>query len=375
MVGLPALFNLRQWQTDRRLALQLRSELQGYIPGDYPPNSPKVSFLVAAWNERGMIQRCIQSVLGLPYPDLELVLCAGGSDGTYELARQASLDPRLTLLEQQPGEGKQRALQRCLQASRGEIIYLIDADCLIDRRAFELCLRPLLEGREEVVTGSFYHPLLEQQQNSFALIQAASYAYRSACQPDESQGILGGNCSLVRQALLVSGEFLNPVSSGTDYDLAIRLRTAGKRIRFERQAYIYSRLQIRVSSYLRQQRRWLRNLIRHGRRVGDYNLVVNSLKSSLLGLALLLSPLLALFLVTQAGLAAQLGKGVFFAWSFLFLHGLFSRLRYQAFARIWPGFEFPKKSALLIPVFMLVDFVAWATPLPEYIFQSRGEGW
>src|SRR5207247_1198210 len=101
--------------------------------------------LVAAWNEAAGIARHVQSVLALRYPDLDFVLCAGGPDGTCEQARLA-MSGRGTLLEQAPGEGKQRALRRCLAASTGDIVYLTDADCVLDDQSFERVIARIVDG-------------------------------------------------------------------------------------------------------------------------------------------------------------------------------------------------------------------------------------
>ena len=73
---------------------------RAHLPAPFGPDepTPRVSFLVAAWNEAGMIERCLRAVAGLSYPDVELVLCAGGSDGTFALAARYAGD-KLRVIE------------------------------------------------------------------------------------------------------------------------------------------------------------------------------------------------------------------------------------------------------------------------------------
>lgn len=78
-------YNMRQWQRDKALAERLRSQ-RGPAPA--LAHTPKVSALVAAWNEAAHIDAHIQSFLALAYPDIELVLCAGGSDDTFLRAQR-----------------------------------------------------------------------------------------------------------------------------------------------------------------------------------------------------------------------------------------------------------------------------------------------
>ncbi|HUW13260.1 MAG TPA: glycosyltransferase, partial [Anaerolineae bacterium] len=122
-----------------------------------------------AWNEAANIGPCIESVLGLRYPHVELVVCAGGDDGTLSSARRYA-NSAVMVLEQYPGEGKQRALQRCFEQCSGDIIFLTDADCLLDDDSFERVVAPVASGTEEVATGS-WRPLDTQLRNPFVLYQ------------------------------------------------------------------------------------------------------------------------------------------------------------------------------------------------------------
>src|SRR5690606_13618117 len=49
---------------------------------------PSVSVLLPAWNEASTLGRCLDSLLAIPWPDLEIILCAGGNDGTVEIAKR-----------------------------------------------------------------------------------------------------------------------------------------------------------------------------------------------------------------------------------------------------------------------------------------------
>src|SRR6266545_682146 len=53
---------------------------------------PSVSVLLPAWNEAVMLRRCLDSILAIDWPKLEVVLCAGGNDGTLEIANRYAAD-------------------------------------------------------------------------------------------------------------------------------------------------------------------------------------------------------------------------------------------------------------------------------------------
>src|SRR5262245_55148737 len=110
---------VRNWQLcmrDRALARRLRAD---WTTKPTLSQTPRVSALVAAWNEARGIAEHIGSFLALSYPNIELILCAGGPDGTFELASRHA-DERVIVLDQHPGEGKQHSLARCLEHATGE---------------------------------------------------------------------------------------------------------------------------------------------------------------------------------------------------------------------------------------------------------------
>ena len=123
-------------------------------PLEWWPELPLVSVLVAAWNEGERIEQHIQHFLALRYPNKELILCAGGQDGCYEQALAYQSASQVRVFEQQAGEGKQKALHRCLPYTKGSIVFLTDADCLLDDEAFERTLYPVVAGNTQVCTGS-----------------------------------------------------------------------------------------------------------------------------------------------------------------------------------------------------------------------------
>ncbi len=262
-LGALAAYTAGMRRADRALARQLADEVDGE---PRLSQTPRVSVLVAAWEERELLDRHVRSVLGLGYPDLEYVLCAGGADGTYELARRYAR-PGVTVLEQRPGEGKQVALRRCLEYATGEIVFFTDADCILGAATFARTIRPLVNGGEVAATGPST-PLTEQRASNFVLHQWAVDLYARAGHGDYVDGLIGRNAAVRADVLRACGELDHPVATGTDYYLARHLLAAGHRIRFVRRSEVQSRFETDPRRYLRQQSRWLKNMVIHGRREG-----------------------------------------------------------------------------------------------------------
>lgn len=363
LLGLAAVaaHNWRLWQRDKAFLAQ-RAAPEPLPPLREWPELPLVSVLVAAWNEAANIDRHIESFLALRYPHKELVLCAGGDDGTLErAARRAGRSVKV--LRQEPGEGKQRALARALAETRGEIIFLTDADCRLADEPFERTLRPVAAGEEQVATGGS-RPFDGQLADPFAFTQAASQLYSAMHGPDYAPGILGRNCAVRRTLLERTAALDAPAPTGTDYVLAKTLAAAGAAIRQAPHSRMPTEYPTTARQYLRQQRRWLRNVVLHGRRFGATDEVRASLRTSLTGVGMLLLPLGALI---SPWLAA--------VWGVMFGQALCARLRYLGFtAAVLGRSARPRDFAWQGPL-LLLDFAAWTGPLIDYARQRGRWVW
>jgi cellulose synthase/poly-beta-1,6-N-acetylglucosamine synthase-like glycosyltransferase len=115
-------------------------------------HSPKISFLIAAYNEEANIGRKIEQTLSLDYPaeKLEiLVLSDGSTDHTDEIVRAIS-DPRVRLLRLEPRRGKTAAQNRGARQAGGEILVFSDATTVYHPQA----LRFLVSRYEDPTVGA-----------------------------------------------------------------------------------------------------------------------------------------------------------------------------------------------------------------------------
>jgi cellulose synthase/poly-beta-1,6-N-acetylglucosamine synthase-like glycosyltransferase len=234
---------------------------------------------------------------------------------------------------------------------------------------------------EDVVTGSFYFPLPEQLDNPFVLSQVTTEAYSAALinsvipQASYSQGLLGGNSAVRRLVLEQAGAFCSPVQSGTDFELALRLRKAGKRIRYQTTSVIQAEFPTELNAYFRQQSRWIRNLVIHWDKGGDRNLVIAALRTSLIGVAMLALPLICFLAILIGDLIRMAGYGLLILWASIFAFMVLARIRYAAFTRRWLGIKIPIVFLFLLPLYCLIDFIAWSSPLIEYTSFSMRQRW
>ena len=116
---------------------------------------PTVSILIAAHNEVKHIGRTLDHVLALDYDlsKLQVIVVSDGSeDGTDDVVRQYA-DRGVTLLRQEPRNGKTSALNIAVQQSTGEILVFADANSLYERGALRHLVSNFADPSVGYVTG------------------------------------------------------------------------------------------------------------------------------------------------------------------------------------------------------------------------------
>jgi cellulose synthase/poly-beta-1,6-N-acetylglucosamine synthase-like glycosyltransferase len=353
-----AFWHFRLWQRDRaRIAAQSDASVCSLR------QNPSVSVLVPAWNEAENLPAHIAAFEALTYPKKELILCAGGADGSYEIACQHAND-HIHALQQVAGEGKQSALRRSLQVARGDVIFLTDADCLLTEASFACTLAPIINGQAVVTTGG-YAPLPEQRENAFVCTQWYIDAYARAGSPDYVEGLIGRNAAITRAALLGVGAFDEAVPIGTDYFLARKLVQAGQKVRFVHTSRVETEFKTTIGSYLRQQSRWLRNILLHGRTFGADAQARSATTQCLIGLSIVAFPL-------TFPVIGWIGVSV---WGAAVLHGTLARCRYLRFGQLTLKQPHRLDIYLLSPLTFLLDQLMLAYTLLDWLAPTRRWKW
>jgi cellulose synthase/poly-beta-1,6-N-acetylglucosamine synthase-like glycosyltransferase len=98
------------------------------------PITPRVTVVVAAYNEAAHIEATVRDKLDQDYPRglLEVLVVSDGStdDTDRLLERLAREDPRVTFFRQEPRAGKTAALNHMLERAHGEIVVFADANSM-----------------------------------------------------------------------------------------------------------------------------------------------------------------------------------------------------------------------------------------------------
>ncbi|MCC7240285.1 MAG: glycosyltransferase family 2 protein [Acidobacteria bacterium] len=117
---------------------------------------PTVSLLIAAYNEQAHIGPTLTNKLALDYPPerLQIIVVSDGStDGTDDTVREYAADG-VTLLRQEPRNGKTSALNLALRYATGDILVFADANSLYDPSALRHLISNFADPEVGYVTGT-----------------------------------------------------------------------------------------------------------------------------------------------------------------------------------------------------------------------------
>ncbi len=116
-----------------------------------------ISIIIPLYNEEETAAELVKKVLSLKLPLEKQILAVddGSTDSTYEIIEQVSkTHPEVTILKHRKNAGKGAALQTAFSHTRGDIVIIQDGDLEYDPAEIPKVIKPLVEGKADLVYGS-----------------------------------------------------------------------------------------------------------------------------------------------------------------------------------------------------------------------------
>ena len=120
---------------------------------------PRVTILIAAYNEENSIEGTLKNKLNLHYPKekIEIIVISDGStDKTDEIVKQYK-EQGVKLLRQEPRAGKTSALNMAVPTAKGDILIFSDANSLYAPDALNKLVQNFSEQNVGYVTGKMIY--------------------------------------------------------------------------------------------------------------------------------------------------------------------------------------------------------------------------
>jgi len=275
------------------------------------PMVPPVTLLAPAHNEESSIRVAARNLLGLDYPQLEVIIINDGSeDRTLEELKEefrlrpvravyvpeaqsapvrglyrSAVDSRLVVIDKEAGGSKADAVNAGLNAATSPYVCVVDSDSLLERDALLRIMVPILEDPKRVIAvggiirvlnGSEIHSGQLQRvclpRKSIEVIQVIEYLRafligREAWAQGNMLMIISGAFGLFRTDLVRAVGGYRSRAIGEDFDLVARLhrhmldKKADYQIRFVPDPMCWTEVPSDLRSLGRQRARWQKGLL------------------------------------------------------------------------------------------------------------------
>jgi biofilm PGA synthesis N-glycosyltransferase PgaC len=212
-----------------------------------PPVLPRVSFIIAAYNEERVIADKLRNTLALDYPKdrLEIIVVSDGSDDATASITGSFAPQGVISLHEPQRRGKTAALNRAVKHASGEIVVFSDANNDFSPGAIAELVRHFADPRVGGVCGAKRIKPASERQSSAG--DGLYWRYESAVKFAESR--LGtitnadGEIFAVRRALYrqVPEHIIND-----DAQITLDLVKQGYRVRYEPEARSYEFASIHI---------------------------------------------------------------------------------------------------------------------------------
>jgi len=237
------------------------------IQGDISDTElPPVSVIVPAYNEGPVLERAIQSLLRLDYPEYEVLIIDDGSpDNTLATATglEGVYEGVPIRVFSKPNGGKATALNLGIENSRHPFILCMDADSTVEPQL----LRRAIPHFEDLTVGAVAGNVkIENRDRLITRLQALEYI-EGLNMPRRAQGfiaavnIVPGPVGVFRREALSDVGGYDTDTFAEDADLTLKLISSGWKIVYEDQAIAWTEAPERWLDLVQQRYRWTRGIL------------------------------------------------------------------------------------------------------------------
>ena len=342
---------------------------------------PKVSFLTPAWNEERCIEATVHSLLGVDYPNFEVVVIDDEStDNTAKIVRSIK-DPRLRLVaNKHKGIGKASAVNKGISVAKGEYVAVVDSDCFVDPR----CLKLMVPHLADPGIGAVMTPIKVKDPKTFLeRMQRLEYILTSFTRQMMSfvntVQVTPGALSLYRKDVVIELGGFDENNITEDFEMALRLHYAHYSVVMEPRIETFTYVPDNLKDFWKQRTRWFVGFIHN---TGKYKDMIGSRDHGMMGVfqVPLNVLMLVLMIVSVILFVVQLSRKlqIVFAKLFLYEWNIMSLLQFpdswwSFFLSLNVKLYFPLAVTLLCAVYLyhkahVATHEKWQFPLAIFIY-------
>ncbi|MBC8500728.1 MAG: glycosyltransferase family 2 protein [Nanoarchaeota archaeon] len=119
----------------------------------------KLSVIIPVYNEKRTLLKLLEKVKKVDLGDIKkeiLIVDDFSTDGTRDILKKIN-DPKIKIFFHKKNYGKGIAIRTALKNITGDIVIIQDADMEYDPNDYSNLIKPIIDGRAEVVYGNRFH--------------------------------------------------------------------------------------------------------------------------------------------------------------------------------------------------------------------------
>lgn len=115
-------------------------------------NSPTISVIIPVFNTDIYLNEAVGSILNQTFRDIEIIIVNDGStDNSINILKEfEKRDSRVVLIDQ-PNSGSSIARERAFEISKGEFLFFMDSDDILEPCALEVCYKEAIKESLDMV--------------------------------------------------------------------------------------------------------------------------------------------------------------------------------------------------------------------------------
>lgn len=231
---------------------------------------PIVNIIIPAWKEGKEFEDLLSSIIKLNYPNIKVIVNAGGTEETIRIANSFKKHKNFLILEQKGGKsraalGKIKALNECLNYVSKGILYFIDADCYLDDELLLRMIFPITNQNENVVIGAGNRPLKNQEHLDFVKYIHISHLsfFKRKFTRYHPRMIAGANTCITYETMKSIGKFEENRKIAEDLSRGIDILSKGYKI-YQLKSYksrIYTDYPTTFKEHFERKKRSIENIL------------------------------------------------------------------------------------------------------------------
>lgn len=190
---------------------------------------PFISCIVPSYNDAIFIPETVKSIFN-SYKNFELFIINDAStDNTSQVLKNLRKSYPFTLIKNRKNKGKTQSLNEVIPRTRGEFIFIIDSDVLLNKIALEDMLARLEDSSVGAVSCRYaalnkgLFPMIQDVDYNFLTLYQGSYNIISTLQ-------LNGACMMIKRNIFEIVGGFTPNALTEDVELALKIIEKGWRV-------------------------------------------------------------------------------------------------------------------------------------------------